>query len=372
MKGVGNSVREEPRRILVVAVPCLGDTFLALPLIRSLKKKFPAAKIDMLVLKGTHHMIQSATDINAVISYDYRSTVVSYLKMISSIFRRYDLAVSTSHSDRSILSCFYAAPWRISVVPPKRGADWWKRLMLHGFVENDLNIHTVIQNLKLADLLQVERSYDFPISIPEKSPLKSSKYFVLHCYSQGVHKNFYTTFWHTIIKKLLNFYPQDIILTCGPAEREIEEIGRIASPFGKRVINCGGKFSFEEIFRLVDDADAFIGVDTSVTHVSAVVGTPTVALFGPTSAAKWSPWPSQFVGNTSPFDNNPGMSRNGNVVVIKGTCECPNFPTRCRVRTDNRPAVASCIQAITATDVLRSLEMLLPTGNRSLPSNCQS
>jgi ADP-heptose:LPS heptosyltransferase len=35
--------------------------------------------------------------------------------------------------------------------------------------------------------------------------------------------------------------------------------------------------------------DLFLGHDSGVAHLSALVGTPTVAMFGPTDPARWAP-----------------------------------------------------------------------------------
>ena len=36
-------------------------------------------------------------------------------------------------------------------------------------------------------------------------------------------------------------------------------------------------------------ADLFVGHDSGVTHLAALLGVPTVALFGPTDPARWAP-----------------------------------------------------------------------------------
>jgi heptosyltransferase-3 len=41
---------------------------------------------------------------------------------------------------------------------------------------------------------------------------------------------------------------------------------------------------------VIASARLFVGVDSAPMHVSAAVGTPTVALFGPTGAFNWAPW----------------------------------------------------------------------------------
>jgi heptosyltransferase-3 len=44
-----------------------------------------------------------------------------------------------------------------------------------------------------------------------------------------------------------------------------------------------------ELARFVAGARAYIGSDSGITHLAAAVGTPTIALFGPTDPAIWGP-----------------------------------------------------------------------------------
>jgi ADP-heptose:LPS heptosyltransferase len=45
----------------------------------------------------------------------------------------------------------------------------------------------------------------------------------------------------------------------------------------------------EELVTLLAAADAFVGNDAGPTHLAALLGTPTVAIFGPTSPSIWRP-----------------------------------------------------------------------------------
>jgi len=44
-----------------------------------------------------------------------------------------------------------------------------------------------------------------------------------------------------------------------------------------------------DLIGLTDAADLFIGNDSGPAHVCAAVGTPTLALFGPTNPVIWGP-----------------------------------------------------------------------------------
>jgi heptosyltransferase-3 len=80
------------------------------------------------------------------------------------------------------------------------------------------------------------------------------------------------------------------VLTCAPdpAEQDIARaiLARVARP----VVDLSGQLSLKELGALLRRARLFIGVDSAPMHIAAAVGTPTVALFGPSGEAEWGPW----------------------------------------------------------------------------------
>jgi heptosyltransferase-3 len=51
-----------------------------------------------------------------------------------------------------------------------------------------------------------------------------------------------------------------------------------------------GQLSLKELAALTARARLFIGVDSAPMHIAAAMGTPTVALFGPSGDREWGPW----------------------------------------------------------------------------------
>ena len=45
-----------------------------------------------------------------------------------------------------------------------------------------------------------------------------------------------------------------------------------------------------ELAALTGQARLFVGVDSAPMHIAAAMGTPTVALFGPSGEVQWKPW----------------------------------------------------------------------------------
>jgi heptosyltransferase-3 len=82
-----------------------------------------------------------------------------------------------------------------------------------------------------------------------------------------------------------------VVLTAAPDKSEAQMIadiqGRIAHPVAA---NLAGQLSLKELAALTGRARLFIGVDSAPMHIAAAVGTPAVAIFGPSGADLWGPW----------------------------------------------------------------------------------
>ena len=55
-------------------------------------------------------------------------------------------------------------------------------------------------------------------------------------------------------------------------------------------MNLAGKLSIKELGALTARARLFVGVDSMPMHLAAAMGTPAVALFGPSGEQEWRPW----------------------------------------------------------------------------------
>ena len=85
-----------------------------------------------------------------------------------------------------------------------------------------------------------------------------------------------------------------VVVTGAPDEREraIVDVMLAALPEQCKadVLDLTGKLSLLELAALTARARMFVGVDSAPMHIAAAVGTPAVALFGPSDEAEWRPW----------------------------------------------------------------------------------
>ena len=140
---------------------------------------------------------------------------------------------------------------------------------------------------------------------PEKSledasrrPLLKGEYLavqkdriVFHPGSGGKGKNHPPDFWLQLIGKLTSLFPSipfsKAIILLGPAEEELR-------PFFTRNLRVEGieilfTPELEQLQSVLSQAPLYVGHDSGITHLAAMLGTPTIALFKNSSVQQWRP-----------------------------------------------------------------------------------
>ena len=93
---------------------------LTTPLIRSLKRAWPDAAIDVLVFRGTEGILAGNPDIADVITMPERAGAGESLALLRKLWRRYDLAISTQSGDRPTLFAWAAGRRSVGFVERRR------------------------------------------------------------------------------------------------------------------------------------------------------------------------------------------------------------------------------------------------------------
>lgn len=307
-----------PRSILVVSTRRIGDALLATPLVRSLRRAYPQARIDVLVFAGSAGVLHGNPDCNAVLEVAPGAGWHQSAAFLARLRRRYDLALATQQSDRSHLYAWVAGRRRVGIVPDRRASSLWKRLSCAAYeVLDDLDTHTVVQNLRLADHLGIARHYEVvPPSAPLAEPLPKGPYALVHPVALFPYKSWPLAGWEGLIRWLRR-EGLDVVLTGGPAVGERAACETLARSCGVR--SLAGRLSFGELAALMRPAALYVGTDTAATHLAAACGTPTLALFGPSNPVKWGPWPAGATADPSPWRRlaRP-WQRSGNVLLLQG------------------------------------------------------
>jgi lipopolysaccharide heptosyltransferase I len=118
--------------------------------------------------------------------------------------------------------------------------------------------------------------------------------------------------------------------------------GRLGQTMAERPIDLTDKTTLKELTAVIAEARALVTNDSGPMHVAAAVGTPVVAVFGPTNPVRTGPY-------------GPGHR------VIVGRAPCaPCYRRRCLYA--GRTQALECLASVTAEDVARCLIDVLRRG----------
>ncbi|MGA8148912.1 MAG: glycosyltransferase family 9 protein [Gallionellaceae bacterium] len=353
-----------PQRVLVIATRRLGDVLLTTPLLRSLRQAWPQAKIDVLVFAHTAGVLLHNPDIHRVMTVPARPGFWQHLSFVSRIFRRYDLAISTLTGDRPTLYAWLAGKMCIGMLEDSRKQRWKQHMLSHWAAFDNLGTHTVLMNLRLADLLGIRRSHEIVVSwntadedrVASLLPfdLGSGIFAVLHVYPQFAYKMWRQENW-TELALWLKETGIRVVLTGSDAPDEREYIDKVFHTLPDGTVNMAGRLNIPESAFLVSRARVYVGPDTMLTHVAAAVGTPTIALFGPSNPVKWGPWPKGYTQDHNPYQMK-GSQRVNNVVLLQGSGECvPCMLEGCERRV---ASLSDCLQNLPVASVIAAIQQL--------------
>jgi heptosyltransferase-3 len=119
--------------------------------------------------------------------------------------------------------------------------------------------------------------------------LAAQRFVHVHAASRWQFKCWTTAGWASVIDRLqAEGWP--VVLTAAPETAEAALTAQLQLRLARPAIDLGGQLELKELAALTAEARLFVGVDSAPMHIAAAMGTPAVALFGPSGADLWGPW----------------------------------------------------------------------------------
>jgi heptosyltransferase-3 len=345
-------------RILIVGLRRLGDVLLSTPLIRSLRRAWPDARIEVLVFAETAGILDGNPDVDRVLALPGRPSARESAVMALRLLRRYDLAVSTQSGDRPTGYANQAGRQSAGPVEPRLGGRI-KGALLGRTVAGDPRLHRVEAMLRIADALGVPRVGEVVPPAGRLPELPPGPFAVVHATPMFHYKRWTQAGWRALAGAL-RARGLTVIATGGPAPAERAYLD--ATWDGVPVLRREGQLGWGELATLLARAHLYVGPDTSVTHLAAAAGCPTVALYGPTDPRLWGPWPVG--GLREPWAATSRVQRRGNVWLVQHAFACtPCQLEGCERRLDSPSA---CLDALDPDEALVAVEQALAVDNVGL------
>jgi ADP-heptose:LPS heptosyltransferase len=284
------------RRILLVRTDKIGDAVVSTPVFEALRRKFPAAQIDVLLGVRNRAIAPLLPFIdNALVS---AGGVRPVIKMLGQLRRqRYDVAIDLLAAD-SVSSALFTIGSRARIKigfedstsglyefviprPPEPSAFVPKLLRLLAPLHITVPDAAAQPSVRLSpEAMDVARQ-----AVAAWGP--RGRGLVLVNISASSPKKFWgVEAYADLAGKLRDdgFLP---VLVSAPGDRE--KLTEIATRSGARFLPP--RPSLAEFAAVLSFADLIVSPDTSIIHIAAALGKPVVALFGSAySAAQWTPW----------------------------------------------------------------------------------
>ena len=359
---------KKPNKILLIIQRSNGDVFLSLTLIKKLFEHYESPQIDLLVNDDTLAVAELFPYINKIIKFSYNekknNRVQQEKYIITRIFKKYDLSINLTASDRSVFYALLAGKITISAVEIDSKKSWWKKFLLSSYYYFDVKKHILLNNLEVLNLLKIEHiPIQSSLVISEKTISKVKiklfqrgveDFIVFHPSAQYSYK-IYPQHLRDQLLTYLNGLGVSIVVTGGNSIIDYDIKKMI--PNLPNIINLIGETTLEEYFALSKLSLAYIGMDTLNMHIAAADNKRIFSIFGPTNLSMWSPWSNDL--KTSATKNIP-IQHYGDITIFQANMPC----VACgNAGCDDRHGKSDCLFNINPLIVFNEVNLWLKNTN---------
>ena len=273
-------------KILVIRLSSIGDIILTTPVLEALKKRYPDAQIDFLVMDTFKDAIEGVPLVDNLILFPktaYRGLygLFRFGQQLSQ--NRYDMVIDLHAQIRSIIICN-----RLNArVLRYRKRVWWKSMLvplrLIKYKVDDTIVGNYFRPLSALGISHHDERFWFYF---KKSDLQAlpweDDYVVLAPGAANETKKWLPEYFG----QLGSLIKKKVLLIGGQAEFDTFE--NIRQIIGDRCLNMAGSLSLKESAAVISAAQYVVSNDSGPFHIARAVGTKVYVIFGPTDPGMFS------------------------------------------------------------------------------------
>ncbi|MGE5090271.1 MAG: putative lipopolysaccharide heptosyltransferase III [Candidatus Levyibacteriota bacterium] len=306
----------EIRHALVTKLRHHGDVLLTSPVFTALKKAAPHAEIDALVYRETAPMLANHPAIARIhtIDRDWKrqgmaAQIAGEWRLMRALrARRYDLLIHLTEHPRGLsLATLLSPRWAVTRERTSHDRAWRARYTHFYRLPRATPRHAVEANLDALRRIGVQPDAGSRRLVLVPGPaadaaidallagrgLAAGGFVQMHPGSRWLFKCWSAERSAALLERI-TADGHRVVVTGAPDARERELVAAILASVSPqaaaRIVDLTGALTLQELAALTARARAFVGVDTAPMHIAAAMGTPTLALFGPSGEQEWGPW----------------------------------------------------------------------------------
>jgi predicted lipopolysaccharide heptosyltransferase III len=305
---------ERIRKILLIRLRRIGDVVTVTPCTRAIKESFPDAHFAMLVEKASEGVLLGNPYLDEIIVFERampRATgrlehLWNEIKFLLSLRRRgFDLVINLHGGPRSsVQTLISGARYRLGGFIDWHHWNWVYNIRTRPLretlgegaqgahiVERHLatlkaaGIQTTDPGLVMLATRAAQASLD--ALLQRKGVRENGRLVTIHPASRSLIRRWREGRFAEVADRLVEEFGATVTLVSGPGEEAVTQ--KVQGAMRHKVVDLGGMLSIQELAALLSRSSLFIGLDGAPTHIAAAMGTPVVALYGPTSDT-WRPW----------------------------------------------------------------------------------
>jgi ADP-heptose:LPS heptosyltransferase len=303
-RAIRGAAATPPRRILCVRLERIGDLIMTLSAIAELRALAPGAEIDLVVGSWNRELAAMIRGVDRVETLDAawltrdgggRGPIALIADARRWRSRRYDLAINFEPDIRSNLLVAASGANRLAGFASGGGGG-----LLDLALDYDPRAHTADNAVALvrAALGRTTASAGSPVLAPSETAraeaarllraLPAGPRIGIHASGGRPVKQWPESRFAEVASRMIADRGAVIVLTGAPADRAQVDVVKRELP-GDRVLDLCGRADLVTLAAVLAGIDLLVTGDTGPMHLAHAVGTPVVAIFGPSDPARYGP-----------------------------------------------------------------------------------
>ncbi len=289
-------------KILILKPSSLGDVVQALPVLRLIKRHRPASQIYWWIDSQLGPLLEGDPDLAGVVPFERRrwASPLRWSEVWRSVRwlreQRFDWVIDLQCLLRSgVFGWLANGGLSVGLDEPREGA--------RGFYDHIVPrpsplTHAVDWYLLVLPVLGVPVGGDFqwlPLrpavaeSVRRRWPVAGARWIALQPGARWLDKRWPVESYAELVRLLAPSYPEHhFAILGGEDDRPLGEV--IARAHPARCLDLTGRLSLPEMVEWLRLSELLVSNDTGPMHVAAALGTPLIALFGPTEPRRTGPY----------------------------------------------------------------------------------
>jgi len=281
----------------------LGDVVHAMPVLSSLRRRWPGAHVCWVINRGLTGLVEGHPDLDEVIPFDRSragrgpaglSSVVGFLRGLRK--RRFDLAIDLQGLFRSgLMTWATGAPVRVGRADSREGAGLF---YTHRIESGATHAVDRLLDLALAFGADVSRpSFRLPIRDDDRRWASETlsgiprPLLVLNPGARWETKRWPPKHFAEVARRAILARGAGVVVVGAPEDRPLADaISSRLGEAGLSVLDLSGKTSLTGLAAVSAEADAVLSNDTGPLHVAVAAGARVVAVFTCTDPARTGPY----------------------------------------------------------------------------------